>query len=651
MAGSSVIGALRVVLGADSGTLEKDLKGAWKTIDGFAAKTQIALGAAFGAAAGALAGLGVAVRKQINDFDDLSKASQKIGVPVEDLIALRYAADLSDVSTESLDKSLGKLARTVVDAAQGSTTAVAAYQALGVSFREADGSLRSVGDLLPELADRFAAMEDGTAKTGLAMQIFGRTGADLIPLLNGGAAGLREATNEARALGLVIDGQTGRSAEAFNDNLTRLGRVFTGVVTQITARMLPALQQFSQVAIDAAKNTDLLNQVADGIVAAFRFVVAEAIKATVSFERAAAELQALWAVLMAPNWETMKNAWAAFRAEGEKTVQTFATVDQTIKKFYDTAAAGAASTSKAIQSTFTPEIVTTTKDALESFLISQQKHIVATEVQAATVGKSNAEQAAMRVTQEALAIATANNIVVTEAYRLKIDALAQSAANAAMMLQGAQLTQQVQTPAEQYAEKLALQTQLFEAGAISAETYARAQKKAADDAGTSWDIAGASIAGSFKTISGSFAKESGAMATVAKVAGAIQATISMFTGAAKALELPFPANLAAMASVLATGASLVASIKGTAVPKFATGGSMLVGGSGGIDSQRVAMDVSPGEVIQVHQNKYGESIGGAGRTLSIQGVEPDKWFSGRQIIEMINEAMRDGSKLELKPAF
>ncbi|HXS31009.1 MAG TPA: hypothetical protein VN755_09260, partial [Steroidobacteraceae bacterium] len=85
---------------------------------------------------------------------------------------------------------------------------------------------------------------------------FGKAGADLIPLLNGGSKGLKELTDEAERYGGVLSGGTLKAAEAFNDNMSRLQRTMAGVSAQITAGMLPALQTLSQALVDSAKSGD-----------------------------------------------------------------------------------------------------------------------------------------------------------------------------------------------------------------------------------------------------------------------------------------------------------------------------------------------------------------------------------------------------------
>lgn len=653
-AGNAVIGALRVVLGADSAALEKGFKDARDSAGKFASGLSSTLKVATAAMASAAGVMAIAIKGALNEADDLGKMAQKIGVPIEELSGLKYAADLSGVSIESLEKGLGRLSRNLVEGAQGLQTPVRAFQALGIEIRNADGSIKTVGQALPELADKFTKMRDGPEKTALSMQLLGRAGADLIPLLNSGAAGIKQMTDEAAELGLIIDDKTYRAAEAFNDNLTRMSRIFKGIVTQVTAEMAPAFYKLSEDLLSVGKNSDFAKTSADGLVTVIKGAISVALTAGLTFQRLGAEVNALWQVLMAPDWASMKAAWSNYLAAGEETKTRFAGLKDYLGKFWSDVGKLPETMSKPAAAS-APTIIKTTKDALESFIASQYKHIAATNAQAQSVGLSTAEQERMKVTAQAIATAQQANIPITAAMTQKITELGNAAYAAQLKLQGAQLTQQVMTPAEQYQQKLALQQQLFDAGVISAETYGRAQRQASVEAGTAWDIAGASIAGSFQQIAGAFGKQSKTMATIAKAAGIVQATISMFTGAAKALELPFPANLAAMATVLGQGASLVASIKGTQVPKFATGGSMKIGGVGGIDSQRVAFDASPGEIVEVKKNPYGgaSSEGGGFREIRVRDLNLRPVWSldnVRDLIDRINDAVGDGARLKIVTA-
>ena len=242
---SAVIGALRVNLGIDSAQFSKGLKQAESGLSRFgsiAKKGLIAAAAAGTAAAGAVA---IAVRSTINSADAMSKAAQKFGVPIEELSRLKYAADLSGVSMEGLGTGLRRLSQNMNDAAKGTGEGLEAFEQLGIKVTDAEGKLRPTTEILAEMADRFNAMPDGAEKTALAMDLMGRSGADMIPLLNGGSEALNKLLVEAEQFGQVFDQEMGASAEAFNDNMTRISGSFGAIAAGITKDVLPSLERFS----------------------------------------------------------------------------------------------------------------------------------------------------------------------------------------------------------------------------------------------------------------------------------------------------------------------------------------------------------------------------------------------------------------------
>lgn len=244
MAGSSVIGALRVDLGLNSAQFSAGLRNAQTGLAKFgnvAARSLTFLAAGAVAAGGALA---LAVKGSIDHADALSKSAQKAGLTVEALSRLEYAAKLSDVSLEGLTGGLQKLSKSMIDVASGKGPATA-FQALGISVKEADGTLRSSSSVFADVADRFSRMEDGATKTALAIQIFGKSGAELIPLLNSGRQGLANMADESDRLGATISTKTAKAAERFNDTLTTIGQAMQGVVNKVMEAALPALQSLA----------------------------------------------------------------------------------------------------------------------------------------------------------------------------------------------------------------------------------------------------------------------------------------------------------------------------------------------------------------------------------------------------------------------
>lgn len=266
---NSVIGALRVNLGLDSAEFQSGMKGAQSDTEKFASALKTGFAAAAAAAAAGLAAVSVAVRQNLNSFDELSKTSQKIGIPVEELSKLKYAADLSGVSMEGMQTAVGKLSKNMVAASSGTGAMAEAFQSLGISVKNSDGSLRSSSVILTELSDKFASMPDGAQKTALAMQLLGKSGADLIPMLNGGSDALGGLLNEAKMFGLEVSTETARMAEAVNDNFARVSYAISGLGVQLTATLAPILLQVSNAMVAMAETfigaLQYLPQVAEAV--------------------------------------------------------------------------------------------------------------------------------------------------------------------------------------------------------------------------------------------------------------------------------------------------------------------------------------------------------------------------------------------------
>lgn len=267
---------ISVILEALTGGFETDMKRAQKASEKAFAQmkrdaqaSNVAIGNALttGLAVGAAGaiGLGVAVKSAVNEMDNLSKTAQKVGITTEALSALQYAAELADVDIGKLQGGMTRLVKTQAEVAKGSEQQTALFKALGVEVLNADGSLRNAGDVMADLADEFANMEDGAEKTALAVQIFGRAGADLIPLLNGGAQGFRDAAREAEAFGLIVSTEAGRAAEEFNDNITRMGKAMSGAGIQLATDLLPVMNELSDRVVEMARDPAFQRDLAEAI--------------------------------------------------------------------------------------------------------------------------------------------------------------------------------------------------------------------------------------------------------------------------------------------------------------------------------------------------------------------------------------------------
>lgn len=205
-------------------------------------------------ATAAAAAVGASVKAAADYGDQLDNMAQRTGVAVEELSRLQYAAKLSDTSTEALAKGIGNLSKLMVGAASGGAESGKLFERFGISLRNADGTMRSTTEVLYDLSDVFAAMPDGPEKTALAMDFFGKKlGAELIPLLNQGSAGLREMGDEAERLGLVLSAEQAKAAAEFNDNLDRLGQLSKSVAVSLGNALIPALNGLFGKLSDASR--------------------------------------------------------------------------------------------------------------------------------------------------------------------------------------------------------------------------------------------------------------------------------------------------------------------------------------------------------------------------------------------------------------
>ena len=194
------------------------------------------LGTAFRGLGAALAvgGFSAAIKGAIDLADDMRDLSQRTGVGIETLGQFKVAAELSGSSIEGVAKGLTLLNKNMVAAATAGGPAAAAFKTLAVSTTETDGTLRKADKVFLDVADRFAAMRDGPEKAALAMKIFGKSGAELIPILNLGS-------KEIQRFGLGIGPDFANKADAFNDSLGIMKAQVTVLTVQVGSALLPVL--------------------------------------------------------------------------------------------------------------------------------------------------------------------------------------------------------------------------------------------------------------------------------------------------------------------------------------------------------------------------------------------------------------------------
>jgi hypothetical protein len=213
---------------------------------------------------GIIAGLGVGLslagfvgtlKKTVDEMDAAAEAAERVGTSVENFSALGYVAKQSGADVQILEDGLLKLTRSLATAKEGSGPAADAFAKLEID----PAKFTDPAAALVALSDKFAALPDGVAKTSLAMDIFGKSGAKMIGMLNQGSDGIRQLADEAEALGVVFDSAAADAAGRLNDNLDKLKAAGTGLGAEVAAQVVPGLTQVSEAMVTAAKEGGLLS--------------------------------------------------------------------------------------------------------------------------------------------------------------------------------------------------------------------------------------------------------------------------------------------------------------------------------------------------------------------------------------------------------
>ena len=228
-----------VELYADDNRFVRDLRRAEKRLRAFGARIR-SIGTKLTLAGAAMAApLAASLKIFASMGDQLDKMSKRTGFTAEALSELGFAAEQSGADIETLEKGIKTMQRSINDAGRGLSTATDALGDLGLTFEQ-------LQNLTPEqqfklIADRLSGISDPTKRAALAMQLFGRSGQKLLPLLMGGSKGMQELQKQARELGLTISSEDASAAAEMTDAMNRLWKSVKVGIFSVGAALAPAL--------------------------------------------------------------------------------------------------------------------------------------------------------------------------------------------------------------------------------------------------------------------------------------------------------------------------------------------------------------------------------------------------------------------------
>lgn len=241
---------LVVRLEAQTAKYQSELERANKKLDRFARNTtSITSKLGKGMAAG-LAGAGAAIlamtAKVVDQGDQLDKLSTRLGISVENLSRLQFAADRTGVSSNTLNTALQRMQRRISEVAvTGKGEALPALDGLGLSAEK-------LTKLTPEqkflaIADAMEGIEDPAEKVRLAMKLFDTEGVSLLQTMEGGSAAIAALASESDRLGNTMSGNTAKAAAQAKDALTNMQASLNGAAQEIFANLGPQIRDVSEV--------------------------------------------------------------------------------------------------------------------------------------------------------------------------------------------------------------------------------------------------------------------------------------------------------------------------------------------------------------------------------------------------------------------
>ncbi|HPD72832.1 MAG TPA: phage tail tape measure C-terminal domain-containing protein [Candidatus Krumholzibacteria bacterium] len=230
-----------------------------------------------------LSGLGVAlgvgqfqqwIRSSVDAADRIDELGQTVGASTENLSALSMLARTSAASLEEMGAALARQNKFIGEAAAGNSKATATLRALGLTLADFKG--KDSVQIFELIAQRIAALPSPIQKTKTAMDIFGRSGANLIPTMDALASeGLGAVIERARELGVLIDGRLAQSAAQMNDDFELLKTQSEGLGARLAAGLVPQLSQALQIMSgDLKQTTEAWERFGQGIGLVVKFIVA-----------------------------------------------------------------------------------------------------------------------------------------------------------------------------------------------------------------------------------------------------------------------------------------------------------------------------------------------------------------------------------------
>jgi len=250
--GTVKAGGVFVEIGADPTKFFAALKSVNKNIASIGKSMQSAGTKMAALGAGVVGPIFASAAAFANVGSALNDMSARTGVAAESLSVLQFAAEQTGTDMGGVETALKKMQKAIFAAGSGSKEASKALAMVGLSASDLAGL--SADQQMGKIADGLLAIKDPGSRAAVAMQIFGKAGTDILPMLEGGAASMAAFAAEAKRLGLVMDSETAAKADALGDAMDAMSAAMKMAFIQVGGAVAPILTNLASVLSVVAAN-------------------------------------------------------------------------------------------------------------------------------------------------------------------------------------------------------------------------------------------------------------------------------------------------------------------------------------------------------------------------------------------------------------
>lgn len=154
------------------------------------------------------------------------------------------------MSVDSLQSGMKSLNKLMESAAEGNAAAIETFDALGISITDENGAMKSQEQMLKEVINGLAGMEEGAERSNLAQQLLGKSASEMAPMLNQGAEAIDQLRDRSHELGLIMSEEAVSAGVKMGDTIDDIKRSVSAMGTELGSAAMPLIQDLLNMIVE-----------------------------------------------------------------------------------------------------------------------------------------------------------------------------------------------------------------------------------------------------------------------------------------------------------------------------------------------------------------------------------------------------------------